>query len=198
MSQAMEDVSEPPELSQSLVVATSESAHQKRKITALEEKLQVLESGHAVKKREMDYYISKGRAIRQIVTLFDNIEDLISENDRRCDLDEDEDMTVDQHRLQIGYIALNHTLPWFHSKASDLENEDLMYMLQKLRQGADNPSKIEKIAPVRHYTKWEPDVDTRIADTKERAAKEDEEATEDLRVYSDGYATEGKVGGAAV
>jgi hypothetical protein len=44
--------------------------------------------------RETDYYMSKGRAIRRIVTLFDAIEDLICENDRRCELDdEDEDVT---------------------------------------------------------------------------------------------------------
>jgi hypothetical protein len=50
MSQAMvEDASQPPE--SSLAVATSETARQRQKIAALEEKLQVLESGHAVKQR---------------------------------------------------------------------------------------------------------------------------------------------------
>jgi hypothetical protein len=40
--------------------------------------------------------MSKGRAVRRIVALFDSIEDLINENDRRCDLDgEDEDMTLE-------------------------------------------------------------------------------------------------------
>ncbi|KAG1876134.1 hypothetical protein C8R48DRAFT_591681 [Suillus tomentosus] len=138
MSQAVEDVPQPRESSQSLAVATSESARQKRRIAALEEKLQVLESGHAVKVRETNHYMSKGRAIRRIVTLFDTIEDMISENDRRCDLgDEDNDVTLDQERLQLGYIVLNNTLPWFHSKASDMEYEDYTFMLKKLRQGAD-------------------------------------------------------------
>lgn len=41
--------------------------------------------------RETNYYMSKGRAIRRMVTLFDTIEDMISENDRRCDLDNDDD-----------------------------------------------------------------------------------------------------------
>jgi hypothetical protein len=46
--------------------------------------------------REINYYMSKGRAIRRIVTLFENIEDLICENDRRCDLDgENESTTVE-------------------------------------------------------------------------------------------------------
>ncbi|KAG2046630.1 hypothetical protein BDR06DRAFT_845756, partial [Suillus hirtellus] len=117
---------------------TSESARQKRKIAALEEKLQVLELGHAVKLRQTNYYMSKGRAIRRIVTLFDTIEDLISENDRRCDLDDkDSDVTLDQERLQFGYIALNHALPWFHSRASETEHDDYIHMLKKLRQGAN-------------------------------------------------------------
>jgi hypothetical protein len=52
MSQATaEGVSEPPASSQSLTVATSESARQRQKIAALEEKLQSLEAGHEVKQR---------------------------------------------------------------------------------------------------------------------------------------------------
>ncbi|KAG2132819.1 hypothetical protein DEU56DRAFT_739394 [Suillus clintonianus] len=138
MSQAVADVPQPPESSQSLAVPTSESARQKRKIAALEEKLQVLEQGHAVKIREINYYMSTGRAIRRIVSLFDTIEDMICENDRRCGLnDEDDNVTLDQERLQRGYIALNHALPWFHSQASDMENDDCVQMLKKLRQGAD-------------------------------------------------------------
>ncbi|KAG1734850.1 hypothetical protein EDD22DRAFT_959985 [Suillus occidentalis] len=133
MSQAtVEGVSEPPASSQSLMVATSESACQRWKIAALEEKLQSLEAGHEVKQREINYYMSKGRAIRCVVTLFDNIEDLICKNDRRCELEEeDEDRTVDQDHLQVGYITLNQALPWFHSKATNMEHEDYM-------QGADS------------------------------------------------------------
>jgi hypothetical protein len=37
--------------------------------------------------------VSKGRAIRRIVTLFDGIEDLIAENDRRCEDEPDENVT---------------------------------------------------------------------------------------------------------
>ncbi|KAG1761881.1 hypothetical protein EV702DRAFT_1166865 [Suillus placidus] len=135
----MEDVSEPLESSQSLTVATSESARQRRKIAALEEKLQLLESGHAVKQWETNYYMSKGRAIQRVVTLFDNIEDLMCENDRRCELEgEDKDRTLDQDHLQVGYITLNQALPWLHSKTQDMEYEDYSHMLKKLRQGADS------------------------------------------------------------
>lgn len=41
--------------------------------------------------RETNYYMSKGRAIRCIVSLFDTIENMICENDRRCNLEEEED-----------------------------------------------------------------------------------------------------------
>lgn len=148
-------------------MATSESTRQKRKIAALEEKLRALESGHAVKQRESNYYMSKGRAVRRIVALFDSIEDLICENDRRCDLDgEDEDVTLDQHHLQTGYITLQHALPWFHSRASELEHNEYCHMLKKLRQGADgargdNTSKLKSLiaAWVNQELKPNPPVD---------------------------------------
>lgn len=128
MLQTVDDVPQPSESSQSLAaatsqsapqyhreslaVATSESARHRRKIAALEEKIQVLESGHVIKQRyerhlhqfsslifrvvrETNYYMSQGRAIRRLVTLYDNIEDLIFENDRRCELDDNEDMTLE-------------------------------------------------------------------------------------------------------
>ncbi|KAG2108892.1 uncharacterized protein F5147DRAFT_773225 [Suillus discolor] len=54
-----------------------------------------LESGRAVKDRQVNYYMSQGRAFRRVVALFDNIEDLIAENDRRYDA-EDEETSVEQ------------------------------------------------------------------------------------------------------
>ncbi|KAG2339314.1 hypothetical protein BDR05DRAFT_951234 [Suillus weaverae] len=123
----------------STAVATSDGARQRCKIAELEEKLQALESGQAVKQRDTNYYVSKGRAIRRIVTLYDAIEDLVAENDRRYDNDElDEDVTIDQQHLQSGFIALNIALPWFQSRASDLEYDDYLQMLKKLRQGTDS------------------------------------------------------------
>ncbi|KAG2148674.1 uncharacterized protein EDB93DRAFT_1103730 [Suillus bovinus] len=60
-----------------------------------------------------------------------------------------------------------------------------------------DPATMEKILPVRHSTKWEPDVTISIASKEKDAAREEEEASEDLRVYSDGLAIDGGVGGAA-
>jgi hypothetical protein len=58
MSQSVGDVLQSPESSQSLTLATSESARHRRKIAALEEKIQVLESGHALKQRYESHLIS--------------------------------------------------------------------------------------------------------------------------------------------
>jgi hypothetical protein len=100
--------------------------------------------------------MSQGRAVRRIVALYDNIEDLINENDRRCDIEgNDEDVTLEsvfhfrllitthrfdtsQDRLQTGYIILNNVLPWFHGKASDMEYEDYMHLLKKVRSASIN------------------------------------------------------------
>jgi hypothetical protein len=74
MSQAMDGVSQLEESSRSMALPTSETALQKRKIAV----------------------VSKGRALRRVVALFDSIEDLIAENDRRCDGDEsDKDVTIE-------------------------------------------------------------------------------------------------------
>ncbi|KAG2746115.1 hypothetical protein P692DRAFT_20876302 [Suillus brevipes Sb2] len=128
--------------------AASDNARQRWKIAALEQKLQVLEAGRMVKQRETNYFMSQGRAIRRMVTLFDCIEDLISENDRRCDVGDDE-VTIDQDRLQLGYIALNGVIPWFVSKSADMEHGEYVRMLKKLRQGANSARGDDTSNPVR-------------------------------------------------
>lgn len=45
--------------------------------------------------RVSNYYMAQGRAIRRMVSLFDNIEDLVAENDRRLEDDNDEDSTIE-------------------------------------------------------------------------------------------------------
>jgi ribonuclease HI len=61
-----------------------------------------------------------------------------------------------------------------------------------------NPETMEKITPVRHFPKWTPDVEVSIATKEKDAIREDKQANECLRVYSDGSAVDGGVGGAAV
>ncbi|KAG1823246.1 hypothetical protein EV424DRAFT_1538574 [Suillus variegatus] len=111
-------------------------ARQRRKIAELEGKLETLESGRTSKERQTNYYLAQGRGIRCIVTLFDSIEDLVAENDRRYD-DDDDAATIDQERLQVGYDILIRTLPWLLKMSSDVEHNDYTRMLKMLRQGAD-------------------------------------------------------------
>lgn len=96
---------------QSQAVAAHMQALQRRKIAQLEEKLEALQSGRAVKERCRRYrtywvalltisvrqtvwYVAKGRAIRCVITLFDSIKDLVAENDRRYE-SEDPDNTIE-------------------------------------------------------------------------------------------------------
>ncbi|KAG2740668.1 hypothetical protein P692DRAFT_20881370 [Suillus brevipes Sb2] len=128
-----------------VAVPMSDSARQKRKITDLERSCKCLNWGRQSKEdmnafivgdtltiaREVNYIMSQGRAIRQTITLFDSIEELIGENDRWCN--DDNDNTVDQNHLQSGYIALNNALPWFHQKALNMEHNNYFTMLKKLK-----------------------------------------------------------------
>ncbi|KAG2146226.1 hypothetical protein DEU56DRAFT_731599 [Suillus clintonianus] len=130
---------------QSKTAAAAVEARQRRRIAQLEQQLETLESGRAVKERQSNYYMSQGRAIRRIVTLFDNVEDLVAENDRRYDHDDDGDQEnysrVSFHRsnrLQIGYHALTIALPWFCQKGTEMEIGDYVHLLKILRQGADS------------------------------------------------------------
>ncbi|KAG2086691.1 hypothetical protein BD769DRAFT_1373503 [Suillus cothurnatus] len=127
---------QPDEPSQeSTAAAASLQARQRRKIAQLEEKLEVLEAGRATKERQSNYYMAQGRAIRRVISLFDNVEDLVTENDRRYDLNDDEE---NYYRLQVGYVALTHTLPWFHKKGTDMDYDEFVHMMKMLRQGADS------------------------------------------------------------
>ncbi|KAG1815896.1 hypothetical protein EV424DRAFT_1348343 [Suillus variegatus] len=113
-------------------------ARQRRRIAQLEEQLETLEAGRAAKEKQINYYMAQGRALRRVVALFDNVEDLIAENDRRCDDEQqDQDATLEQDRLQVGYVTLTQTLLWFHKKGCELEYDDYLHMIKMLRQGAD-------------------------------------------------------------
>ncbi|KAG2737773.1 hypothetical protein P692DRAFT_20761010, partial [Suillus brevipes Sb2] len=62
---------------------SAREARQCRRIAQLEQKLVTLEAGRAVKERQTNHFVAQGRAIRRVVALYDNTEDLITENDRR-------------------------------------------------------------------------------------------------------------------
>ncbi|KAG2117611.1 hypothetical protein DEU56DRAFT_748001 [Suillus clintonianus] len=139
-----QDDSLPSQRETSNAADASLQARQRRRIAQLEEKLGSLEAGRAAKQRQTNYYIAQGRAVRRVVALFDNIEDLVVENDRRCDADEDAETTIEyvlrtgQDRLQVGYVIFTQNLRWFHKEATDMENHDYVQMLKMLRQGAES------------------------------------------------------------
>ncbi|KAG1846952.1 hypothetical protein C8R48DRAFT_598315 [Suillus tomentosus] len=118
-------------------VPTSPSARAKRQIATLMEEVEVLKQDKATKKRKTTFYVSQGRAIRRMVDLYAPIEDLIAENDRRCE-ESDKDATPEQDRLQRGYIELAKALSWLHDKLAGLDHEESDDMLKKLKRGADS------------------------------------------------------------
>ncbi|KAG0696536.1 hypothetical protein DFH29DRAFT_879307 [Suillus ampliporus] len=130
----------PPPSDTSLCVQTSPHARAKRKIAALMEEVKILKQDKATKQRKTIYYVSQGREIRHMVALYTPIEDLIAENDRRCEDNEYSDFTPEnrQNRLQRGYIEFVKILPWIDEKLSSLDHEELEDMLRKLRWGTDS------------------------------------------------------------
>ncbi|KAG2755824.1 hypothetical protein P692DRAFT_201685111, partial [Suillus brevipes Sb2] len=113
-------------------------ARQRRKIAELEDKIETLESGRASKERQTNYYLTQGRGIRRIVALFDSIESLIEENDRRYgDNFNDEDVNTFESRLQTGYDIMTRTLPWIVKQSSNMEHDEYISMIKMLRLGAD-------------------------------------------------------------
>ncbi|KAG2743431.1 hypothetical protein P692DRAFT_20746129 [Suillus brevipes Sb2] len=121
----------------SLCVPTTPHARAKRRIAALTEEIEALKQDKAIKQRKTTYYVSQGRAIRRMVTLYSPIDDLVDENDRRCE-ETDSENTTEQDRLQRGYIELAKSLPWMHDKLASLDHEESEEMLKKLKRGADS------------------------------------------------------------
>ncbi|KAG2122140.1 hypothetical protein DEU56DRAFT_746140 [Suillus clintonianus] len=123
-------------------VPTSTEARAKRRIAALEEELQMMKQERGTKQRKTTYYVSQGRAIRRMVVLYANIENLIAENDRRCE--ESWENSTPEHVFCFcfvlsyrGYFALVQTLPWMHEKLAELDPDDVEDMMKKIKRGAD-------------------------------------------------------------
>jgi hypothetical protein len=54
-----------------------------------------VEFGFSLYSRQTNYYVAQGRAIRHVVTFFDSLEDLVTENDQRYDNEEDAETTLE-------------------------------------------------------------------------------------------------------
>ncbi|KAG1901244.1 uncharacterized protein F5891DRAFT_1187947 [Suillus fuscotomentosus] len=139
MSASGHDSGSPPSGMISLCVPTSPQARAKRRIATLMEEVELLKQDKATKQRKTTYYVSQGRAIRRLVALYTPIEDLIAENDRRCEYEDTSGVsTVEQDRLQRSYVELVKALPWIHDKIASLDDEESEDMLKKLKRGADS------------------------------------------------------------
>ncbi|KAG2091707.1 hypothetical protein BD769DRAFT_1679292 [Suillus cothurnatus] len=122
------------------VVPTCTEVRVKRRIAALEEELQVMRQERGTKQRKTTYYISQGQVVCHMVALYASIEDLIAENDRRCELDWEESTT---DMVTLHWYTL---FQWIHEKLSELDADDAEDMLKKIKKGADTtillPSRI--------------------------------------------------------
>ncbi|KAG1903376.1 uncharacterized protein F5891DRAFT_977942 [Suillus fuscotomentosus] len=132
MESASENNSGSPPLAQealdSLRVPTSPQARAKRRIATLMEEVELLKQDKATKQRKTTYYVSQGRAIRRLVALYTPIEDLIAENDRRCEY----------HDEAISPESTMEHYQWIHDKLASLDHEESEDMLRKIRRGADS------------------------------------------------------------
>ncbi|KAG1865087.1 hypothetical protein C8R48DRAFT_772790 [Suillus tomentosus] len=117
---------------QSGAVPTSVEVRAKRRIAVLEEELKMMKQDRGSKQRKTTFYVAQGRAIRRMVVLYTDLEDLIAENDRRYE--EQEEGTREQDHLQYGYILLAQVLPWLHEKLAELDIDDCEKMKKR---GAD-------------------------------------------------------------
>ncbi|KAG2085142.1 hypothetical protein BD769DRAFT_1681782 [Suillus cothurnatus] len=119
---------------QSGAVPTSAEARAKCCIAVLEEELEIIKQDRGTKQRKTTFYVAQGRAIRRMVVLYTNLEDLITENDHRY---EEQESTREQDRLQYGYILFAQVLPWLHERLAELDINDCKDMRKKLKRGAD-------------------------------------------------------------
>ncbi|KAF8835836.1 hypothetical protein BDN67DRAFT_912248 [Paxillus ammoniavirescens] len=99
---------------------------------------------HAGVFRRNNTVTHRGRAIRRLVSLFDDVENLVTEYDRQSDsaaenLGEDpvEHSTQDQDRLYSSFEELLTYLPWMKRKIINCDPDELDNIFKQLRKGAD-------------------------------------------------------------
>ncbi|KAF8189080.1 hypothetical protein K438DRAFT_1473351, partial [Mycena galopus ATCC 62051] len=90
-------------------------------------------------------YVTMGRAIRKVVSCFDPMEVLVSEYDRRQELQEQREEdgddtpimhTAEQNRLYRGFLELRKFVPAIKSALISMEPDQLSTMFSQLQKGA--------------------------------------------------------------
>ncbi|KAG0698671.1 hypothetical protein DFH29DRAFT_1002598 [Suillus ampliporus] len=130
------------------------AARAKWRIAALEQELETIRSSKR-SESQANSNMHKGRCIRQLVSLFDSLEDLVGENDR-CEelmqsLDSQDELVTnrDEDRIFSSFNELLRCLPWLRKKLfSDVEELDSI--LKELRKGADISWLTELFHPLDH------------------------------------------------
>ncbi|KAG2351937.1 hypothetical protein BDR07DRAFT_1385074 [Suillus spraguei] len=78
-----------------------------------------------------------GQNAGYMVALYTPIEDLIAENDQRCE-ESNMGCTKEQDHVQRSYIELVKALPWVHDKLAKFDHKECEDMLRQLKQGVDS------------------------------------------------------------
>ncbi|KAF9044321.1 hypothetical protein BJ165DRAFT_1528874 [Panaeolus papilionaceus] len=116
----------------------------KRRIAVLEQDVATAQGQRPKKKQST---VTLGRGIRRLAALFENLDELVAEADRRAD-DEgmdsidscDKDAKLDAERLYRGYNIMLHLVPSLRSLLGDpdAEVEDLDKLISQIQKGAND------------------------------------------------------------
>ncbi|KAG2130505.1 hypothetical protein BD769DRAFT_1355570 [Suillus cothurnatus] len=125
---------------QSGAIPTSAEARAKRRIAALEEELEMMKQDRGTKQRKTTFYVAQGRAIRRMVVLYTNLEDMIAENDRRYE--EQESTRETAYNVDISYsrrscLGCMKSLQNLMSKIAKICKKKVGVLNSELKKGAD-------------------------------------------------------------
>ncbi|KAF9058033.1 hypothetical protein BJ165DRAFT_1521357 [Panaeolus papilionaceus] len=116
----------------------------KRRIAVLEQDVATAQGQRSKKKQTT---VTLGRGIRRLAALFETLDELVAEADRRADDESmdsidpsDEDAKLDAERLYKGYNIMLHLVPSLRSLLDDLdaEVEDLDKLVSQIQKGAND------------------------------------------------------------
>ncbi|KAF9034848.1 hypothetical protein BJ165DRAFT_1533884 [Panaeolus papilionaceus] len=120
----------------------------KRRIASLQEEAELRKENKPKKKSTP---CTMGRGIRRLVTMFDPLELLVAEADRRCEEDWDDERSpdlsgeeleerIDQDRVFRGYTTLLNVVPSLRSllNDADADPDDLDVYVSQLQKGAND------------------------------------------------------------
>ncbi|KAI6151179.1 hypothetical protein BKA82DRAFT_4013723 [Pisolithus tinctorius] len=146
MAESQSDDGQPSGDEDALHVAHCRS---KRQIAALELELETMRASSKKSRRQQDSYVHWGRAIRRLVTLYENVKDLIAAFDRHQEFQENDHNESDlentceyliatsDDRLYKSFEELITVLPWMKKIVLRGTADELEDICKQLRKGAD-------------------------------------------------------------